>query len=134
MVVETETVTRYREALQLAQSLFSRSNDWVSFFRQTLGLNGFVKKMFPDQQDRAEFEQSDEFREIQQMVSQLRKNRRRKKDKNSNREPTKVITVRMPKSLHELLEDQAKSRGTSINSLCISKLLQLIENDQASSS
>jgi len=132
MLVETDGACKKQHALRFAQTVYSQTNDWVAFFRQTLGVSGIVKKLFHSQEAVAEFEQSEEFREIQQMVSQLRKKRRRKKDKNSNREPTKVITVRMPKSLHELLCDQAGQRGISINHLCISKLLQMIEDEQVS--
>ena len=44
-------------------------------------------------------------------------------------EPTKVITVRMPKSLHEALRAEAHEHQTSMNKLCISKLLQFIDNE-----
>ena len=45
----------------------------------------------------------------------------------SDQEPTRVITVRMPKSLHESLRVEAHERHTSMNKLCISKLLQMID-------
>ena len=47
------------------------------------------------------------------------------------KEPTRVITVRLPRSLHESLKDEANSRKTSMNQLCISKLLQVIEEEEA---
>lgn len=40
---------------------------------------------------------------------------------------TRVITVRLPKSLHEALKTEAYGRKTSMNQLCISKLLQVID-------
>ena len=130
MLVETERATKRREALRIAQTIFEKTSDWVTLFRQTLGVSGAVRQLFPLKDDMADFEQSEEFGEIQQMVSELRKKRVKKKDKNSHKEPTKVITVRMPKSLHEVLCAQAVRAGTSINHLCISKLLQLIEAEQ----
>ena len=45
-------------------------------------------------------------------------------------EPTRVITVRLPKSLHESLRDEAYEHRTSMNKLCISKLLQFIDGQQ----
>jgi hypothetical protein len=42
--------------------------------------------------------------------------------------PTRVITVRMPRSLHAALKDEAKHRSTSLNQLCVAKLLQVIES------
>ena len=44
-------------------------------------------------------------------------------------EPTRVITVRLPKSMHEYLRTEAHDLRTSMNKLCISKLLQVIEQD-----
>ncbi len=45
-------------------------------------------------------------------------------------EPTRVITVRLPKSLHEALRVEAHEHRTSMNKLCISKLLQIIDGQQ----
>lgn len=130
MLVQSQRAKKRRELLSRAQALYLQSKDWVSFFRQTLGVQGFVHSAFNTTEEATEFEQSEEFREISQMVAQLRNNRRRKKKrKGDDREPTKVITVRMPKSLHELLAAQATQRGISINNLCIGKLLQMIEAD-----
>lgn len=44
-----------------------------------------------------------------------------------NTETLRVITVRVPKSLHQSLKDQAEAHGTSMNQLCIAKLLMEIE-------
>ena len=45
-------------------------------------------------------------------------------------EPTRVITVRLPKSMHDALKDEAYEHRTSMNKLCISKLLQFIDGQQ----
>ena len=58
----------------------------------------------------------------------LAKLRDRSKHPNEYDEPTRVITVRLPKSLHESLRYEAHERKTSMNQLCISKLLQVIDN------
>ena len=41
-------------------------------------------------------------------------------------EDTRVITVRLPRSMHEALRAEAYTEHTSMNKLCISKLLQKI--------
>jgi predicted HicB family RNase H-like nuclease len=74
----------------------------------------------------ANFEMSSEYAEIQQMLAKLRE---KSADEAEGREPTRVITVRMPKSLHESLRQEAHSRRTSMNKLCISKLLQVISEE-----
>ena len=58
----------------------------------------------------------------------LAKLRLKNPPKDDEEEPTKVITVRMPKSLHEFLRTEAHERKTSMNKLCISKLLQFVDN------
>jgi predicted HicB family RNase H-like nuclease len=55
-----------------------------------------------------------------------------------DKEPTRVITVRLPKSIHEALRAEAHSRQISMNKLCITKLLrtldQLAEAEESSGS
>ena len=48
-------------------------------------------------------------------------------------EETRVITVRIPQSLHDALKIEAYEHRTSINKLCISKLLQFIDADHVPS-
>jgi len=43
-------------------------------------------------------------------------------------EPTRVITIRLPRSMHDALKTEAHEHETSMNKLCISKLLQFIDN------
>ena len=65
---------------------------------------------------------------IQKMVASLRT----RKAGGSKNEVTRVITVRLPESLHEALKAEASDHSTSMNKLCISKLLQvLVENEKA---
>jgi predicted HicB family RNase H-like nuclease len=73
------------------------------------------------------FEKTGEYSEIQQMLAKLRE----RTAGADGREPTRVITVRLPKSLHETLKAEAHDRKTSMNQLCISKLLQVIDGEFA---
>jgi len=109
---------------QRAVELFEKDTDWATFFREVLGVNGIVHRTYPTPEALAEFEKTPQYQEIQGMLSKLR-------EKNAavpvSDEPTRVITVRLPKSLHEALRAEAHTRQTSMNQLCISKLLQIIE-------
>ncbi|HEX3998094.1 MAG TPA: toxin-antitoxin system HicB family antitoxin [Pirellulales bacterium] len=110
---------------QRAEELFNKEGiDWATFFREVLGVNGIVHRCYSTPEARAEFEKSTNYQDIQQMLSTLR-------GKNAEvpvaDEPTRVITVRLPKSLHEALRAEAHNRQTSMNQLCISKLLQIID-------
>jgi predicted HicB family RNase H-like nuclease len=111
------------EAYRVAAELYRQDPDWVTFFREVMGVDGVVRRLFPSTGDMANFEQTQQYAEIQQMVAKLRE---RSVVQSDGREPTRVITVRLPKSLHESLRVEAHQRRTSMNQLCISKLLQQI--------
>lgn len=121
-----------QEVLKQAMEMFNSAKDWAAFFREVLGRDGIARKAFPDSASYAQFEKSEEHQQIQNMVNQLR-------EKNPNfssdddKEPTRVITVRLPKSLHEALKAEAHDRHTSMNQLCIAKLLKMIEDEEAAS-
>lgn len=114
-----------QEALRIATELFRQGPDWVTFFREVLGVEGVTHRLFESPAEMLAFEQSPQYAEIQQMVAKLRE--RSNSGNDEKREPTRVITVRMPKSLHESLRAEAHTRRTSMNQLCISKLLQMID-------
>ena len=125
MIQKDEFTTRCQRVLQVARQLFQGKPDWVTFFRETLGVSGAARSVFPDQQEYISFEKSREYAEIQNMVLQLRN---RKIPGGGANEPTRVITVRLPESLHEALKAEAADHGTSMNKLCISKLLQVLND------
>jgi predicted HicB family RNase H-like nuclease len=109
---------------QAAYDLYCRNPDWVSFYRDILGLNGVVRQHFTARESLAEFERTNTYAEIQQMLTRLRE---RAAETPVLPEPTRVITVRLPKSLHDALRAEAHDHRTSMNKLCISKLLQFID-------
>lgn len=117
-----------QEVYRVASELYRQEPDWVTFFREVLGLDGLVRRVYTDPDALAEFEQSSEYMQIQQMLAKLRE-RTIDSANNGAKEPTRVITVRMPKSLHEALRAEAHGRQTSMNKLCISKLLQVVDDE-----
>lgn len=117
-------IEKRQEVYRIAHELFNQSPDWVTFFREVLGLEGVVRQAYPSPEDIAEFEQTREYNQIQSMLAKLRD---RSQVKPGPHEPTKVITVRLPKSLHDSLRAEAHERRTSMNRLCIAKLLQVID-------
>jgi len=125
--VLTQSQEQYREVLQVAENLYRRDPDWVTFFREVLGVDGAVRTAFPSFEELATFEKSEEFEKLQKMLLKLREKRT---TSDPETEPTRVITVRLPKSMHEYLRTEAHDLRTSMNKLCISKLLQVIEEDK----
>jgi predicted HicB family RNase H-like nuclease len=110
-------------ALEMARQV----PDWETFFREVMGVEGLLARLFPIREQRSAFEETPEYVEIQHIMARLRGRRGRRIP--LDRETTKVITVRLPESLHASLIAEASSVGTSMNKLCISKLLQIVEED-----
>ena len=121
-----ETDSPIQVVQQAATNRYQHDPDWVTFYREVLGVDGIIDQMFPSFKERNEFEKSDAYAEIQQMLAKLREKSAQAKD---GAEPTRVITVRLPQSLHEALRHEAHNHKTSMNKLCISKLLQVIADD-----
>lgn len=117
-------MTKEQEVFQVAHELFRQNPDWVTFFREVLGLEGIVRQAYSSPEAMANFERCEEYQKIQQMLAQLRK---KGGGATNNQEPTTVITVRLPKSLHDTLKAEAHERRTSMNKLCIAKLLQMLD-------
>ena len=114
-------------ALQLAERLHAMDPDWVLFFREVLGVDGIVRRSFPDPAELTRFECSPHYARIRELLDDLRN---RQRDRPASREPQRVVTVRMPRSLHESLKAEAEEMRVSINSLCISKLLKLLDDEE----
>ena len=123
-----EIAQRGQEVCRMSKQLYDQNPDWVAYFREVLGLHGYVRKAFQNRDELDQFEQTEEYAELQQMLAKLREQSNAKNPTGSF-EPTRVITVRLPKSMHEYLRTEAHDLRTSMNKLCISKLLQVIEQD-----
>jgi len=115
---------RKHTAQRIANEMFHQQPDWITFFREVLGVDGLLRKLFTTPEELAAFEKTAEYGEIQLLLARLRERTGAAAD---GKEPTRVITVRLPKSLHEALKTEAHDRKTSMNQLCISKLLQVID-------
>lgn len=118
---------RPAEAMRIAQEAFALTGSWVEFYREILGVEGVVHRLFPDADAMQRFRETREYDQIQQMLAALRS---RDPAKIDAVEPQRMITVRLPKSLHDALRAEADQHDTSINKLCISKLLQAIDESR----
>lgn len=112
---------RCQQVLQLAEEAFAKTGSWVVFFREVLGTHGVVSRLFPSSSERREFTQSEHYATLQEMLAAIRSQDQSKSDA---AEPERMITIRIPRSLHEALQEEAKECNLSINKLAISKLLQ----------
>lgn len=111
---------RCRQALLLAEEAFAKTGSWVIFFREILGVGGIVQQLFPDPAELKSFMAGADYETLHEMLAAVRSQDQSKSDA---AEPERMITIRIPKSLHELLQDESKACELSINKLAISKLL-----------
>lgn len=117
---DLEPQQRADEVIRIAQEAFPQTGKWVLFYREILGTDGVARKLFPTAAEMRAFEQTPQFEQLLEMTAALRAQDTGKGDE---LEPQKMITVRLPKSQHEAMKKEASEHGTSINKLCISKLL-----------
>ena len=113
--------------LHVAERLHSMDPEWVVFFREVLGVDGIVRRTFCDPAALLRFECSPQYARIREMLDGLRV---RQQQRPSDRETQRVVTVRMPRSLHETLKAEADQMRVSINTLCISKLMKLLDEQE----
>jgi len=110
--------------LQVAERLYAMEPEWVVFFREVLGVEGIVRRTFSEPDALMRFECSPQYARIREMLDSLRA---RQRESQAETEPLRVVTVRMPKSLHATLKTEARELKMSINTLCISKLMKLLD-------
>ncbi|MCA9192461.1 MAG: hypothetical protein KDB03_11890 [Planctomycetales bacterium] len=119
-----EFSARCRQAFDLANDLFGNSPTWVCFYREFLGGNGVIHLLFSTNDDLGSFLRTEEYHQIQLMLTALRS---RELPENDPHDPQRMITVRLPKSLHEAMCDEAERLNISVNRLCISRMLQMLD-------
>ena len=120
------TVSEKYEGIKCGvENLFATKPDWMTFYREVMGLQGLIRRAFPTLEAMADFEQTEAYRQIQRMLAELR----RQSPPKELEEETRVITVRIPQSMHEALRIEAYEYHTSMNKLCISKLLQFVDTE-----
>ncbi len=107
--------------LDAAKNLEDGRPQWAVFYRQVFGSRGLIHQVYPDPDDRYEFTQTDEYRQLKAMLNSLRSI--------VVGGAHRVITVRMPPELHEALKAEAKEKGASLNTIAVAKLLQELESD-----
>ena len=63
---------RGKEVLRLAQTAFAQTGAWVVFYREMLGTDGLVRRLYPTPEEMRYFEDSNDFAELQEMVAAMR--------------------------------------------------------------
>ena len=140
------TIDKEEMIQHAAETLYARQPDWVTFYREIWGLQGVIRRHFPTPETLSLFEETETYHQVQRMLRKLREHRLPKPADNGTEEeshqemaaeaedkdmsePPQVITIRLPRCLHDALREEAHEHRTSMNKLCISKLLQIIDGE-----
>lgn len=111
---------RPAEALRAALEVFAQTGHWVAFYRSVLGPEGVASQLFPSLEEQLYFAGTREYDELQKMLTALRTS---DCEKAESVESLSMITIRIPRSMQTSLNEEARQHQTSVNKLCISKLL-----------
>lgn len=109
------------DILTEAHRLVEKSKTWADLSNGLFDpVGGLVAKRFPDPADRAAFRKSGAYGKLHKLVEQ----KMRQTGVVAGSEPKKSgrFVVRLPKTLHAALEQEAVAEGTSLNQLVVAKL------------
>ena len=56
---------------QQVQDLFATHPDWIKFYRDVIGCEGLIRRVFPNHEAMAEFEQTEIYHDIHRMLTEL---------------------------------------------------------------
>jgi hypothetical protein len=115
---------RVQSLVVAAAELFGLAPTWTAFYREILGADGVMKKCVCTGPEMVTFECSAEHGKLLEMLTVLRS---RDLPENDPHEQQRMITVRIPKSLHDSICEEANELAVSVNKLCISRLLQKVD-------
>jgi hypothetical protein len=97
---------------------------WTAFYRETLGVDGVAHQAFNCADDYRRYEASETHTKILEMLTVLRSRDAIDCDPT---EPQRMITIRIPKSLHDSLCKESNDLEISVNKLCITRLVQRVD-------
>jgi hypothetical protein len=112
---------RCKQVVDCVAEFFGAAPTWTAFYREALGKEGVASKVFPDKQGYDAFMESPEYFQVLEMLTALRA---RNLPENDPTEAQRMITIRLPMSLHDAVCREANELKVSVNSLCITRMLQ----------
>lgn len=126
LVTTGSIAERGASVVSLAAELFGVAPTWTAFYREVLGADGLMRTAIRDDDEFSDFECCDEHNKLLEMLTALRS---RDLPENDPHEAQRMITVRIPKSLHDSICNEANRLAVSVNKLCISRLLQKVDRN-----
>ncbi|MFN7732487.1 MAG: hypothetical protein ACK5OB_11335 [Pirellula sp.] len=122
---------RCHQVLHCATELFGLAPTWSAFYREVLGVEGAARTLFADAAEMCAYEESDAHNKVLEMLTALRSRDLPDCDPN---EAQRMITVRIPSSLHDSICKEANDLQVSVNKLCITRLVQRVDRELIPSS
>lgn len=116
--------SRCRQAVNCAAELVGVAPTWTAFYREVLGGTGVVRKLFPTSEEYVAFEATEAHDQVFEALTALRS---RDLPENDPTEQQRMITIRLPLTLHKAICDEANELQVSVNKLCISRMLQPLD-------
>ena len=107
-----------------ATELFAVSPTWASFYREVLGCSGVARVLFPDAMSYERFEGSEQFGQLMEMLKVLRS---QDLPENDPTEPQRMVTIRMPRAMYDVLCAEANAMSISVNKLCVTRIIQRLD-------
>lgn len=109
--------------VKAVEAAFTTATDWVDAFRQILGLDGILRSSLSAAELTWLEREGNLYPQWQERIAKMRAAESQVVEIPAQR----VITVRLPVPLHASLRSEAHDMKTSMNKLCISKLMQPID-------
>ncbi|MEO1616985.1 MAG: hypothetical protein AAFV88_14105 [Planctomycetota bacterium] len=107
------------DAMQAEQADSYGCGSWVQFYRSIFGRDGSLARHLQPGQ-RRDYQTGGDYAELHERLAHLRSVDNRKL---ASAETVDMITIRVPRSMHDALIDEAKAAGVSMQNLCITKLV-----------
>ncbi len=106
--------------LQLTET--SKDHSWLSFFNRVFGLQGWIYRDYESVTSRADFRTTEDYKSDLKEVRDLIANGRMDHSMGATIEK-RMVTVRMPKELHDQIKVRAHEEQISLNKFCIQRLI-----------
>lgn len=114
-------MSKAQDLLTSAQSVALTAETWADLSNALFDpVEGLVSKAYRTREEREQFVKTKEYRAIRELIDQVTERTgliEGARPKKSGR-----FVVRLPSSLHEALEREAKAEGVSLNQLVLTKL------------
>lgn len=114
--------TKPQQALAYAREVAETAGDWIAFHNALFGIGGRCGELFPTRAKRTAFAGTDEWKEIMEIMGRLQDESGDRVFAEAAATANGRVLVRLPKSLHAALIQEAEAEDVPMNQLIVSKL------------